>query len=227
MRASSSSRGTGSAPGRVDSPPTSRMSARAMASSLAVASEPGAIELAAVGEAVGRGVEDAHQPGRVEREPGQGRARRRQPLQHLRRHLVEPGDAGRGAALQHLDAIEPRPSAADRRRARRAGAGVGRQRSVVAHCGRLRTADGFGTGRAARAQHRRRSGAAARGGFMELVPPRRIGEPPPSAPPRRCHDRLRPSPSGRPVAGAAPDRRAVTDPGAPAPQFEASSPSGL
>ena len=60
--------GTGSAPGRVNSPPTSRMSAPSPSIARPRAIAASAVErFAAVGEAVGRDVDDAHDQRAVER----------------------------------------------------------------------------------------------------------------------------------------------------------------
>ena len=65
-RAISSAAATGSAPGRVDSPPTSRMSAPLGGQLAAVRDRSlGVEEAAAVGERVGRHVDDPHQPERA------------------------------------------------------------------------------------------------------------------------------------------------------------------
>ena len=98
-RASSAATGTGSAPGRVDSPPTSRIAAPSAMRRSARSDRGGrVVDAAAVGERVGRDVEDAHDERPVEREleaaaapDGRGRA----DASHARRRRLVIGGRGR------------------------------------------------------------------------------------------------------------------------------------
>ncbi len=92
-RRSSSSSGTSTAPGRVDSPPTSTMSAPSAASRKPCATAPSvSAKRPAVAEAVRRHVEDAHQPGPVEWRSARGDER----LGPFDRHGIDPGASPRG-----------------------------------------------------------------------------------------------------------------------------------
>ena len=106
-----------------NSPPMSRMSAPAAASARACASASGRREVqAAVGEAVGRDVQDAHDPRPVEREAADRRARRREARGDLggqRRGRHQPR---RRAAAVLGDLGEPERAAGERQRAGRAAA---------------------------------------------------------------------------------------------------------
>ncbi len=88
-RRHSSSMSIGSEPGRVDSPPMSRISAPSASSCSAMGDGGLGCEItAAVGKAVGRDVDDAHDTGPVERKAGDGNARLLQTLQGLRDSLI-------------------------------------------------------------------------------------------------------------------------------------------
>ena len=113
-RRSSSSTGTGSAPGRVDSPPTSTMSAPSCGQPQPVLDGAAASACcAAVAEAVGRDVEDAHEPRPVEGRGARGGERRR-PVEIAG---IVPNAA---AVTARLPVDRSRP--ASRRAGRRAGA---------------------------------------------------------------------------------------------------------
>ena len=132
-RSISSAAGTGSAPGRVDSPPISRMSAPASAIARARAKCLRQAEVqAAVREAVGGHVQDPHEPRPVEREAADRRPRRAQAggdfgrdrgrrQQQRRRAAAVLGDLGEPERAAG-EAAARRPAAA-RRSAGSAGSG--------------------------------------------------------------------------------------------------------
>ena len=160
-RRSSSATGTGRAPGRVDSPPTSTMSAPSAAGAARPHGRCGIQVIAAVREAVGGHVEDAHQPRPVERR----RRRRGERAGATPPRLPLPrccGAAGRAPTRWS------RPTS--RRIARRTRARRDRQRSVPRRRRRCRARPGAAmTSRAAQSE----TGGVGR---VEQVPGRDAAE---------------------------------------------------